>query len=51
MNENILAICITILAIVITLAGLDNGDLLKTVVGAYLGFLVGQRSPKRKNGD
>ena len=46
MYENIIALSITIMAITLAYLGLDDGDLIKTVVGAYLGFLAGKRSKK-----
>lgn len=43
LNENLLAVLIVILALALTALGLDNGDLVKSVVAAYLGFLIGKR--------
>jgi len=41
--ENVVAISITLMAIIVTILGLDDGSLIKTVIGAYLGFLAGKR--------
>lgn len=43
MNENLLAISIVVMAIVLTLLGLDDGSFIKSVVSAYLGFLTAKR--------
>ena len=45
LNENLVAICVTVLALGLTYFGLDDGDLIKAVVGAYLGYLIGKRKP------
>ena len=44
LNENLIAVLIAALAIVLTILDLDNGDIIKSVISAYLGFLVGQRT-------
>lgn len=43
LNENLIATIIATLAIILTILGLDNGDIIKSVISAYLGFLLGQR--------
>lgn len=43
MNENLLAIAIVLMAVILTVLGLDDGDLIKSVVSAYLGFLAARR--------
>lgn len=47
LNENLVATLITILAIALTYFGLDDGSLIKSVVGAYLGYLIGKRRFER----
>ena len=44
LNENLIAIIVASLAVVLVVLDLDNGDIIKSVISAYLGFLVGQRT-------
>lgn len=44
LNENLIAILIAALAVILVIFDLDNGDIIKSVISAYLGFLVGQRT-------
>lgn len=44
LNENLITIIIAALAVVLVVFDLDNGDIIKSVISAYLGFLVGQRT-------
>ena len=46
MNENVMAISIVVMAVFLTACGLDNGDLIKSVVSAFLGYLLGKRRTK-----
>ena len=43
MNENLLAISIVVMAVVLTACGLDYGSFIKSVVSAYLGFMTAKR--------
>ena len=43
MNENLVALSIVVMAVFLTGVGLDNGDLIKSVVSAFLGYLIGKR--------
>ena len=43
MNENVIAISIVAMAIVLAYLGLDDGSFIKSVVSAYLGFLMAKR--------
>ena len=49
-NENLIAVLIVLMAIGLASLGLDDGSLVKTVVSAYLGFLVGKRYPGKEEG-
>ena len=44
LNENLVALIIATLAVILVVLDLDNGDIIKSVISAYLGFLVGQRT-------
>ena len=44
LNENLVALIIATLAVVLVVLDLDNGDIIKSVITAYLGFLIGQRT-------
>ncbi len=46
MNENVIAISIVVLACFVTVLGLDDGSLIKSVIAAYLGYLTGKRTKK-----
>ena len=46
MNENIVAVAIVVMAIFLTACGLDNGDLIKSIVCAFLGYILGKRRIK-----
>ena len=46
MNENLIGISIVVMAIFLTACGLDNGDLIKLVVSAFLGYILGKRRIK-----
>ena len=48
MNENVIAVSIMALAFILAYFDLDNGDFIKSVVSAYLGFLTAQRLETRK---
>jgi hypothetical protein len=43
LNENVLALSICIMAISLAYIGLDDGNTVKTVISAYLGYLLGKR--------
>lgn len=49
MNENIIAVSILGTALMLAWLGLDDGGLAKMVVTAFLGWLVGKRSPNKSN--
>ena len=44
LNENLVALIIATLAVILVVLDLDNGDIIKSVITAYLGFLLGQRT-------
>ena len=44
LNENLIAVIIAALAVILAILDLDNGDIIKSVISAYLGFLLGQRT-------
>ena len=44
LNENLVALIIATLAVILAVLDLDNGDIIKSVISAYLGFLLGQRT-------
>ena len=44
LNENLIAVIIATLAVILAILDLDDGDIIKSVITAYLGFLIGQRT-------
>lgn len=48
LNENIIAVGILVIPLVLAFLGLDDGDLAKMVVTAFLGWLVGKRTPQQE---
>jgi hypothetical protein len=49
-NENLIAIAIVLASLLAGYLGLDDGDLIKMVVSAFLGFLTGKRVESSKKG-
>lgn len=50
-NENLIAALSVLGAIGLAALGLDDGTLVRMVVTAFLGFLVGKRVERLKGGD
>ena len=48
MNENLIAITIAALAVSLAWLGLDDGAIIKSVISAYLGFLLGKRNARKE---
>jgi len=49
-NENLIAITVVAASLLAGYLGLDDGDLVKMVVSAFLGYLTGKRLESRKKG-
>lgn len=48
MNENLIAVAVLLASFGASYLNIDDGSLLKMVVSAYLGLLVGKRLPAKK---
>ena len=51
MNENLIAALSVLGAIGLAALGLDDGSLVRMVVTAFLGFLLGKKVQESKGGD